>query len=139
MRVLIDTNIILDLLLDRAPFSEPASQLISKIERSEISGYLCATTVTTIHYLLSKHLDKKQSTRAIKSLMTLFEIAPVNRVVIENGIASSFDDFEDAVLDAAAKYAGAQAIITRNIRDFKHATVPVYTPAEFLAVLSMQT
>lgn len=138
MRVLIDTNIILDVLLDRAPFSEPASQLISRIERSEITGYLCATTVTTIHYLLNKHLDKKQSANAIHSLMTLFEIAPVNRVVIENAIASSFDDFEDAVLAAAAKYAGAHALITRNIKDYKYAAIPVHTPAEFLVMLNME-
>ena len=65
MKVLFDTNIILDVLLDREPFSEHASYLMSKVERSEINGFLCATTVTTIHYLLSRNLDKKMQLQAL--------------------------------------------------------------------------
>lgn len=59
MKVLFDTNIILDVLLDRQPFSEPAVQLMSKVEASEIQGFLCANTITTIHYLISKTLGNQ--------------------------------------------------------------------------------
>ena len=135
MKVLFDTNIILDLLLDRKPFSEHASYLMSKVERSEVNGYVCATTVTTIHYLLSKHLDKAKSKNSINSIMALFEVASVNRIVIENALNSKFIDFEDSVLHESARHAGAEYIITRNIKDFKNSKIPVYTPMEFLSML----
>ena len=61
MNILFDTNVILDVLLDRKPFSEHAAYLMSKVESSEVSGFLCATTVTTIHYLLLKYLSKEKA------------------------------------------------------------------------------
>ena len=135
MKVLFDTNSILDVLLDRKPFSEHAAFLISKVERSEIIGFLCATTVTTIHYLLSKHLEKESAITSINSIMALFEIAPVNRLVIENALQSKFTDFEDSVLHESARHAGAEYIITRNIKDFKKSEPPTFTPTEFLSIL----
>ena len=135
MKVLFDTNIILDVLLDRKPFSEHALYLISKVERSEINGFLCATTVTTIHYLLSKHLDKEKAITSINSIMALFEIASVNRLVIENALKLKFTDFEDSVLHESARHAGAEYIITRNIKDFKKTQIPAFTPTEFLSML----
>ena len=135
MKVLFDTNIILDVLLDRKPFSEHASHLMSKVERSEINGFLCATTVTTIHYLLSKNLDKEKAITSINSLMALFEVASVNRLVIENALKSKFADFEDSVLHESARHAGAEYIITRNIKDFKTTKIPAFTPTEFLSML----
>jgi len=135
MKVLFDTNIILDVLLDREPFCEHASYLMSKVERSEINGFLCATTVTTIHYLLSKYLHKERAIESIHSIMALFEIASVNRVVIENALKSKFADFEDSVLHESARHAGAEYIITRNVKDFKKSKIPVFAPIEFLSML----
>jgi len=135
VKVLFDTNIILDILLDRQPFSEPASILLSKVERSEMDGFLCATTITTIHYLLSRHLNKEQAVSGINSIMALFAIASVNRLVIEDAIKAKFTDFEDSVLHEAARHANVEYIITRNIKDFKKAKIPVFTPVEFLNML----
>ncbi len=135
MRVLFDTNIILDVLLDRKPFSDYASFLLSKVEQSEINGFLCATTVTTIHYLLSKHLDKEKALNSINSIMGLFEIASVNRIVIESALTTKFTDFEDSVLHESTRHAGVEYIITRNINDFKKSKIPVFTPTEFLSML----
>ena len=135
MKVLFDTNIILDVLLERKPFADHASFLMSQVERSEINGFLCATTVTTIHYLLSKHIDKEKATISINSIMALFEIASVNRLVIESALNSKFTDFEDSVLHESARHAGVEYIITRNIRDFKKSKIPAFTPTEFLSML----
>ena len=135
MKVVFDTNVVLDVLLDREPFAEQAAYLMSKVERSEISGFLCATTITTVYYLLSKYLAKKKAKTGIKSLMALFEIAPVNRLVIENALESKFSDFEDAVLHESARQAGVEYIITRNIRDFKATKIPAFSPGEFLSIL----
>lgn len=135
MKVLFDTNVILDVLLDREPFAEDAALLLAKVEQSEITGYICATTVTTIHYLATKALGSKGAAKHIQALLSLFAIAPVNRVVLEEAVAAKFADFEDAVLWAAASHAGAKYIVTRNIGDFKNSTLPVFEPREFLNAL----
>jgi predicted nucleic acid-binding protein len=134
MKILFDTNILLDVLLDREPFSGHAADLMSRVERSEINGLLCATTLTTIHYLLSKFLDREVAIKSINSLMALFEVASVNRLVIDNALKSKFADFEDSVLHESARHAGADYIITRNIKDFKKSKIPTFTPAEFLSI-----
>ena len=135
MKTLFDTNVILDVLLDREPFSNDASLLLTKVERSEIIGFICATTVTTIHYLATKALGPQAALTHVQSLLSLFVIAPVNRVVIENVAASKFADFEDAVLHEAACHAGAKYIVTRNIGDFKNSKLPVFEPNEFINAL----
>ena len=136
MKVLFDTNVILDILLDRQPFSNDAAQLISRVERSEIQGFLCATTVTTIHYLMAKSLDGRRSTTHIRLLLSLFEIAPVNRMVVENALECNFPDYEDAAIVESAQHAGVEYIITRNIKDFKKSSIPVYTPSGFIQALT---
>lgn len=136
MKTLFDTNIILDVLLDREPFSNDASYLLSKVEQSEIIGFICATTVTTIHYIVTKSLGSQAASHHIQSLLSLFSIASVNRVVLENAAASKFNDFEDAVLHEAACHAGAKYIVTRNIADFEHSKLPVFQPIEFINILS---
>lgn len=135
MKVLFDTNVILDVLLDREPFADDAALLLAKVEQSEISGFICATTVTTIHYLATKVLGPRAAAMHLRSLLSLFVIAPVNRVVLEDAVEAKFGDFEDAVLWAAASHAGAKYIVTRNIGDFKNATLPVFEPREFLNAL----
>lgn len=135
MKVLFDTNVLLDVLLDRQPFSHEASILLSKVEQSEIIGFVCATTITTIDYLAAKALGAETASRYIQSLLSLFAIAPVNRVVLENALASKIKDFEDAVLHESAFHAGVQYIVTRNIADFKKSKLPVYEPKEFLYAL----
>ena len=137
MNMLFDTNVVLDVLLDREPFASDAAVLLSKVEQGGISGFLGATTVTTIHYLIAKALGPREADRHIQSLLSLFSIAPVNRVVLEQALAASFTDFEDAVLHAAACQAGVQSIVTRNVRDFSKAALPVFTPAELISALSV--
>ncbi|MDQ7033117.1 MAG: PIN domain-containing protein [Desulfonauticus sp.] len=135
MKIFFDTNVILDVLLEREPFVRDALYLLSKVEYSEVTGFICATTVTTIHYLLSKALGVQKATLHIKTLLSLFEIAPVNRVVLEEAIDSKFSDFEDAVLHASALTVGADCIVTRDYSGFKKSQIPVYTPDELVSAL----
>jgi predicted nucleic acid-binding protein len=138
LKILFDTNVILDVLLDREPFSTTAAQLFSKVDTGDLVGYLCATTITTVHYLTTKVIGAQQAQHEIAKLLTLFEIAPVNRVVLKAALELKFTDFEDAVIHESATHVGAQAIITRNPRDFKKATVSVYSPDELLKILMTQ-
>lgn len=130
-----DTNVVLDVLLDREPFATIGAQLFSHVERGACAGYLCATTVTTVHYLAKKTLGTEEAHQKIRNLISLFEVAPVNRAVLESALASRLADFEDAVLHEAALHVGADGIVTRDPAGFKGARIAVYTPEEFWKVL----
>ena len=133
MRVMLDTNVVLDVLLDRTAFVDQSSQILDLVERGAVTGLLCATTITTLAYLAGKVVGKQQATKKIRQLLSLFEVAPVTRAVLDAALASKAPDFEDAVLAEAALQAGAHAIITRNLRDFAHSPVRAHTPAQWLA------
>lgn len=134
MKILVDTNVVLDLLLDRSPFADSAARIFSLVEKSQVEAALCATTVTTLDYLLTRSLTRADAKKALRGLLELFEIAPVNRSVVEEALQSRMVDFEDAVLSSAARLVGATAIITRNTKDFRNSPVKALDPSEFLSV-----
>jgi len=133
VRVLVDTNVVLDVLLARQPFVGAASQLFGLVEHARVEGLLCATTVTTVDYLLMQALPRPDARQALQKLMELFEIAPVTRAILEEALKSRLPDFEDAVLDQAGRLAGAEVIVTRNQKDFRHAALRILGPDEFLS------
>lgn len=135
MKVLVDTNVILDVLLDRAPFVDASSELLARVERGEVEGCVCATTVTTIHYLAGKVVGAAQARTAISRLLSILGVAAVNRPVIEAALESPLTDFEDAVLLEAGRAEDVRSIVTRNPADFARGDLPVHTPAELLAIL----
>jgi len=135
VKVLFDTHVVLDVLLARAPHAEAAARLFSLVDSRRLEGAICATTVTTVFYLAGKAVGVKEARRLVAELLALFSVAAVGRSELENALASSFDDFEDAVLHEAARSAGMTAIVTRNGRDFTRATLPVFAPQELLAAL----
>jgi predicted nucleic acid-binding protein len=135
LRVLVDTNVVLDVLLDRRPFSEAATQVFALVEESKIEGFLCATTVTTVDYLLGQALAPEEARNALQRLLDLFEIAPVNRPVLEQALRSGIPDFEDAVLEQAGLLVAVEAITTRNVKDFRKSTVTVLDPPELLSTV----
>ena len=135
MRVLLDTNVVLDVLLARQPFLGASAEVFGLVEHSRIEGLLCATTITTIDYLLTHAMPRPAAREALRTLMALFEIAPVNRAVLEQALKSKVADFEDAVLEHAGTLAGAEVIVTRNQHDFRHASLKILGPDELLASL----
>lgn len=132
MRVLADTNVILDVLLERAPFYRAAAQVFAAVEQGAVSGFLCSASVTTIYYVARKHVGREAAQQHIAELVTLFDVACVPRVLFQQALQLGFGDFEDAVIHEAAAGVGAEAIITRNVVDFQHARIPVFTPEAFL-------
>ena len=135
MRVLVDTNVVLDVLLDREPFAQSAARVFALVEESRIEGFLCATTVTTVDYLLGQALAPDKARAALKRLLDLFEIAPVNRPVLEQALGSNISDFEDAVLEQSARLVLVDAIATRNLTDFQKSSVPAFDPPELLSAV----
>lgn len=135
MKAILDTNVVLDVLLDRKPFVEPASKIFALAEQSAIEGFLCATTVTTVNYLLRDSLSTAKAKETLWRLLNLFEVAVVNRPVIERALRSKITDFEDAVLGKSGHIAGAECIVSRNTKDFRRASLKVFDPIEFLSQL----
>ncbi len=137
MKVLFDTNIILDVLLNRKEFIEHSSNIVGMVESNQIEGYLSATTITTLDYLISKTTNRKQAKTEIKKLLAIFKIAEVNSKVIELSLNSKFNDFEDAVQYYSAECCGVEALVTRNAKDYKNANLPAYTPEELWGVVTI--
>lgn len=135
MRVLFDTNVVLDHLLERAPFVDAAEQLISLVDAGEVQGVICSTTATTIHYLAARAVGAPAATEYLRQLLAIFDVACVDRDVLRDALDAGFTDFEDAVVHEAARHAGAVAIVTRNASDFSRASLPVFTPVELLAAV----
>ena len=135
MKVILDTNIIIDVLLAREPFYHSAVQLFSEVLVGNVVGYLAATTITTVDYLLSKALTQAKAKVEIKKLLQIFEIAPITHGVLESALSLSFKDYEDAVIHQAGNMIGAEVIITRDRVGFSKASLSVYAPDEFLTLL----
>lgn len=136
MKVLFDTNIVLDLLLDREPFSQPAAELFSLVEAGQIDGSLGATTLTTVFYLAAKAVGKEKTRLEIRRLLSLCTVAPVTQAVLAGALDSPIKDFEDAVLHEAALGIGTEVLVTRNLKDFRKAKgLRVLPPPELLEIL----
>ena len=133
MTVLLDTNVVLDLLLARKPFVQEAREIFLLIENGRLAGTLCATTVTTIHYLIQKELGKRKADETVRTLLRLFDIAQVDGSVLLEASRDEGSDYEDSVIAAAARRRSVSAIVTRDIQGFRHCDLDVMTPAEFLA------
>ena len=137
MKICFDTNVVLDVLLRREPFSKDSAAVMSIVESTLHTGLLCATTLTNLHYLTKRSLGEAGARQAIAGCLQLMELAHVSRPVLDAAVQAPMPDFEDAVLAHAAHHAGAQAIITRNLRDFAKSPVRAYTPDQFLALQAL--
>jgi len=137
LKVLFDTNVILDVLLNRKKFVETSANLVGLVESKKIDGYLCATTITTLDYLISKAVSRKQAKIEIRKLLALFEVAEVNAMVLELSMNSTFTDFEDAVQYYSGECQAIDCIVTRNTKDYKNTRLPVYDPQELWKIVEV--
>lgn len=137
MLLLFDTNVVLDVLAAREPFVRDSALMMALVEQGQVKGCLCATTLTTLFYLLRRAAGAEQARKHVGVLLKLFEVVPVNRAVIDDALRLPFADFEDAVLHEAARQAGCHAIITRNVEDFRRALLKVHTPEQYLLMHRM--
>ncbi len=123
MRVLFDTNVLLDALLAREPFVADAAFLLEAVEAGRLEGFMSATTVTDVHYLIGRQTKSAEiATTAVTRLLKLMEICPVDRGVSEQAIVLKLADFEDAVQVACAISLRLEAIITRDIPGFTNSS-----------------
>jgi len=139
VRVLIDTNIVLDFLLQREPFFQDAERLFQAIDTGQVVGYVTATTLTDIFYISRKHTRSvEQARQAVSETLIAMVICSVNRAVLESAFGSGLADFEDAVQIFCAVAQGLDAILTRDTQGFLSSPVTVLSIQEFLQQLETQ-
>ena len=132
MKVLLDTNVILDVWLAREPFWRDSAKLLAKIEKKEINSVICPTTVTTLHYLGKKVLGEQKARKLINSLLEISKIGKVSKESFEEALKSEIKDFEDAVIESVAIIEGVDYIATRNLKDFKKSRIDAREPSYFI-------
>lgn len=133
MNVLIDTNIILDYLLEREPFFTDSEALFDAISENRVIAYVIVTTLTDIFYIARKQTKSfNRAKQAIELILEVMEVCPVDRTAIEIALESGLKDFEDAVQIASAVTQGLDAIVTRNNKDFVNKVIPILTVDELL-------
>ncbi|MFP4599634.1 MAG: type II toxin-antitoxin system VapC family toxin [Persicimonas sp.] len=136
MKVLVDTNVWLDVLQDRKPFYEDSALALTILEELEHAAFLSATSVTTIFYLVAKKANRQTAFEQVRRLLEHYGVVAIDGAVLRDALSSDSDDYEDAVLEYAAQRAGLDAIVTRNAKDFGGSRLAIYTPAELVAALS---
>jgi predicted nucleic acid-binding protein len=134
MKLLLDINVLLDVLLHRDPWAEPAAALLSKVERGEAVGFVAGHTITTIHYVVSRAQDRQSAAEAITDLLRFLEVAPVEKADLSQALILPTDDFEDAVQAAAALKVGADYIVTRDEKGFGGLPIPPVNSGEVLSL-----
>lgn len=138
MKVLIDTNIVLDLLLEREPFVETASDLFEQVERGSLKGYIAATSITNIFYIIRKAEGREVALAAIHRLLTGLQFCSVNRQIVKTALSLGLKDFEDGIQLACATLNQLDAVVTRNGKDFPDDNLSIYSPTELLCQLSQE-
>lgn len=138
MRVLIDTNVVLDFLQEREPFVENAARLFERIDAGEIEGFIPATTITNIYYVVRRVVGRAVAQDAITQLLNDLNICAVDLEILEQALALNFEDFEDAVQYACAVAHGVDAIVTRDASGFINVEIPVILPEEIETINSAE-
>lgn len=136
MRVVLDTNIVLDVLCDRAPFNIAAKSLWARIESGDLDASLVSTTFTTIYYIVRKQLGSAPALEAVENLLNTYNVCPVDFNVLDKALAKGMADFEDAVVDAAAEMAGIPIIVTRDSQHFAGSSRRIMDAATLVGELS---
>ena len=132
-KLFIDTNIIVDLIADRKPFSKYAIQLFQKAELKEIELFTSSHSIATTHYLLKKYLEEKELRTVLYGLFEYLHVIAVDEAILKKGLRSSHKDFEDSIqIHCASTIEKMDCIVTRNTKDFKSSEIPAYNPDEIM-------
>lgn len=133
-KVFIDTNVLVDLLLERDPWADNAAVIFSMADRKEIELFCCSLSFSTAIYLMQRmKYSRKEIVTKLAIVKSLCTVTTVDGFVLDRVLQSDFPDLEDAMQHYSALAAGAEVIVTRNVKDYAAAGLPVMTPGEFLA------
>lgn len=137
MKLFIDANVVLNLILKRQPFFDNIAEILTVAENKNYTLCLSSVTFVNVNYIASKFTDKKNVLESLKKLRILFDVLSVSETEIDKALYSNFNDFEDAVQHYCALKNNCDYIITRDSKDFKNSEIPALTPTEFLASIKL--
>jgi predicted nucleic acid-binding protein len=137
-RVLFDTNVVLDVLLDRQPYAEASAMAWAAVETGNSEGMLAAHAVTTIHYLIRKDMGAIKAKRIVSAILRVFGVAAVDGTVVQEALQLPLSDFEDSVTAAAALLAGCECVVTRDPKGFRGSPVRSLTPEAVIPLLAKE-
>ncbi|MDR3601566.1 MAG: PIN domain-containing protein [Desulfosporosinus sp.] len=133
MNVLIDTNVMLDALMNRTPHNVSAEKIFRFVAEDKLNAFITASSVTDIYYFLKKHFhNTNQAKQILTTIINIFRVIDVTRSDCEKALILSMDDYEDALLATCAKRMRLELIITRNLKDFAESPVTAITPDDYL-------
>lgn len=132
MKVLIDTNILLDVLANRGEFALPAALLFRWCEVGKVQGYIYALSIPNIAYIMRKEMKRSQISDVLGKLEAIFTIADMKADDLKKAAVMPMNDYEDALQCVCAKRVKADYIVTRNVKDFHGSSIPAVTPGELL-------
>ena len=137
MKLLIDTNVVLDVLLARNPFCGPAEQVLGLSQREDVEEYVSASTITDIYYIAHRQLKDRDLTKnLIRRLISVVSVAAVSEKEIETALNLSWSDFEDSVQYSVALLSDFDAIVTRDAIGYYDAEIRVVSPEQILDELA---
>ena len=131
-RLLVDTNIVIDLLAKREKFLTEAQELFTLSDKKEVKLYVSSLTFANTHYILSQSLKINDSRKILRKFKVLVEVLPMDDKIIDLSLDSDFKDFEDAIQYYTALENNLELILTRNLKDFKLSRIPVLTAKDYL-------
>ena len=136
-KIFIDSDIVLDVFAKREPFYYHSAKLLTQIEKKKVIGYTSPLVFSNIHYVLRKLKSKDYALQTLRKLRIIVDVFSIDEKHIDQALNSAFSDFEDAIQYYSAKSSipVAGIIITRNKKDYKHSSITVCTPEEYLAIL----
>jgi predicted nucleic acid-binding protein len=139
MKVLIDANVILDVLLNRSPWVADSQAVWEANHQQQIQGQIVATSVTNLFYIARKLVGQPLALQGVRDRLAAFDVIPVNQTILHDATALPGSDFEDNVTIRCAVVSGTEAIVTRNLADFSDSPVPAFWPAELLSRLRAES
>ena len=136
MKVLIDTNVVIDVALERQPYLLTSEKVLQFSEQGQISGYISASTFSDLYYIIRKQRGKNWTIDFLRRLFSFCQIATVDNSVIEMALNANFDDFEDGIQYSAAICNHLDVIVTRNLQDFRVTLPRLLTPSQLIQELT---
>ncbi len=134
MKVLIDTNVIIDALQGRDNFAKDAELVV--LQAYEYDGFVVATSVTDIFYIQRRYYHNKERAKEnLEKILKIYSVLDVTNIDCYSALRSDIPDYEDAVLIESARRNDIDCIVTRDTKDFQNSNIPIYTPVEFLKKL----
>jgi predicted nucleic acid-binding protein len=136
MHVLLDTNILLDSIMQRAPWHKEADAVVQAVARGQVSCAVTTLSLATVFYVGRKAVGTAAARAGVRKYLSGFTILPIDKQTLLDADGLAGNDFEDNIMIAAAVAASLDAIVTRNVADFAHSPIPVWEPAELLKRLA---